>query len=147
MTVKNYEAPSPRPCESCPYRCDVPSGVWAASEYKKLPKYDLPTAQQPTAVFLCHQKDKKDANRLCGGWVGAHDVEQLLSLRLALAFTYLTDATMGKLIEYKSPVPLFSSGRQAAKHGMKKLDDPDAEATRIQGKILKNRSDILIGEG
>lgn len=24
------------PCETCPYRRDVPSGVWSADEYRKL---------------------------------------------------------------------------------------------------------------
>lgn len=144
--MKNYEAPSPRPCESCPYRLDVPSGVWAASEYKKLPQYDLETMNQPTQVFLCHQQEKKEARRLCGGWVATHDVEKLLSLRLALAFTYLSDATMEKLIDYVSPVPLFSSGRQAAKHGLKELENPSPKVAKIQEKILKNRSDIIIGE-
>ncbi|MEU1550230.1 DUF6283 family protein [Nocardia sp. NPDC005745] len=28
--------PAPRPCESCPYRCDVPSGVGAAEEMEKV---------------------------------------------------------------------------------------------------------------
>jgi hypothetical protein len=29
-----------RPCASCPYRKDVPSGIWAAHEYTKLLAYD-----------------------------------------------------------------------------------------------------------
>jgi hypothetical protein len=33
--------PAPKPCESCPYRKDVPSGVWSEGEYRKLPQYDL----------------------------------------------------------------------------------------------------------
>lgn len=28
--------PRKTPCASCPYRKDVPSGVWEASEYEKL---------------------------------------------------------------------------------------------------------------
>ena len=30
----------PKPCASCPYRCDVPSGVWHPDEYAKLEVYD-----------------------------------------------------------------------------------------------------------
>lgn len=31
------------PCSACPYRVDVPAGVWAREEYDKLDPYDLPT--------------------------------------------------------------------------------------------------------
>lgn len=34
--MNEYEEPSPRLCESCPYRRDVPSGIWDRSEYAKL---------------------------------------------------------------------------------------------------------------
>jgi hypothetical protein len=36
-------APTKYPCPSCPYRKDVPSGVWAPEEYDKLPAYDNDT--------------------------------------------------------------------------------------------------------
>ncbi|MFD7961193.1 DUF6283 family protein [Streptomyces zaomyceticus] len=39
--------PAPRPCASCPYRRDVPSGVWSRGDYVKLPLYDGPTWTQP----------------------------------------------------------------------------------------------------
>ena len=52
--------PAPRPCDSCPYRQDVPSGIWAASEYAKLPAYDAPTCAQSARLFLCHQHDRDD---------------------------------------------------------------------------------------
>ncbi|MGH3734203.1 MAG: DUF6283 family protein [Micromonosporaceae bacterium] len=32
--------PTPHPCETCPYRKDAPSGVWAAEEYERLRSYD-----------------------------------------------------------------------------------------------------------
>lgn len=38
------------PCHSCPYRRDVPSGVWATEEYDKLLPYDADTASQPSAT-------------------------------------------------------------------------------------------------
>nr|WP_280343300.1 DUF6283 family protein [Nocardia neocaledoniensis] len=34
--------PAPRPCVSCPYRRDVPSGVWDFGEYEKLRGYVPP---------------------------------------------------------------------------------------------------------
>lgn len=53
---------------ACPYRKDVPSGVWDASEYDKLPAYDAPTAEQPFAPFACHATPEK----LCHGWAVCH---------------------------------------------------------------------------
>lgn len=60
--------PSRCPCASCPYRRDVPSGVWAPEEYEKLRRYDAPTMEQPPQVFLCHQKNRDTANRVGAGW-------------------------------------------------------------------------------
>ena len=49
-----------RPCPSCPYRRDVPSGIWHESEYAKLPQFDGPTQDQLAAgafaLFHCHSQ-------------------------------------------------------------------------------------------
>ena len=62
------------PCPSCPYRRDVPSGIWDASEYDKLPGYDGDVPDQLTAgafgLFHCHSQQEN----LCAGWVGCHDM-------------------------------------------------------------------------
>lgn len=99
---------------------------------------------QPTAVFLCHQQEKDEATRLCSGWVGTHDIGQLLSLRLTHAMDALSDEVLEKLCYYNSPVPLFSSGREAAEHGLLDIDNPGEEAERIAQKIARNRSDIIM---
>lgn len=68
------------PCGTCPYRRDVPSGVWAAEEYDKLPGYDGDVPDQLRAgamgLFMCHQRD----GCLCGGWLMAHGPDNLLAL-------------------------------------------------------------------
>jgi hypothetical protein len=73
--------PSKAPCGTCPYRRDVPPGVWSAEEYAKLPRYDGETGDQimqgGTGLFFCHQNDGK----LCAGWVGCHDTRHLAALR------------------------------------------------------------------
>lgn len=76
----NTRGPAPKPCASCPYRRDVPSGVWHPDEYTKLRRYDEDTSQQPAGLFICHQTDaENDARRVCAGWVGCHG-DQLLGL-------------------------------------------------------------------
>lgn len=139
MTVAG---PAPRPCESCPYRCDAPSGLWDASEYEKLVAYDSDTAYQPPNLFLCHQNSAQDDRaRLCAGWVGCHG-EELLALRLAGARREMADTELRAAFEYRSPVPLFESGAAAAEHGVKNIDNPDSAALVAMDKIRSRRADI-----
>lgn len=115
--------PPKRPCGSCPYRRDVPSGIWSAYEYRKLPAYDNETMGQPFGLFMCHQRD----GCLCGGWLQTHDTDHLLALRFRQvdpsAFTYQSD------------IPTFASGAEAAAHGMRDIDNPSPEARRLIEKL------------
>ena len=134
--------PTPRPCASCPYRRDVPSGVWAVSEYEKLAAYDRDTADQPSALFMCHQNDgSSDQSRLCSGWVGCHG-EELLALRLALMAGDIDGDTFTECVDYVSPTPLFESGRAAAQHGVAGIDAPSDDACAAIAKIRRRRSDL-----
>ncbi|MFF2618525.1 DUF6283 family protein [Kitasatospora sp. NPDC058046] len=137
--------PAPRPCDSCPYRRDVPSGIWAAEEYEKLRAYDAPTPHQPTAVFRCHQNDAdSQAGRVCAGWAGCHG-EALLAPRIALVSAAMDGPTFEAVVTYESPVPLFSSGAEAADHGQADMDRPGPEADRLVDKIVRTRRDIRFG--
>lgn len=123
------------PCETCPYRRDVPSGIWSAQEYQKLPEYDRPTSWQPPRVFHCHTSP----DFVCTGWAQVHGRNpargyELLSLRIAACF--------GRVLEKipRPAVPLFESGRAAAKHGMKCLNRPSRKAREAVAKILAARA-------
>lgn len=64
--MSKIRGPAPSPCSSCPYRRDVPSGLWGANEYAKLRDYDNPTWAQPPGIFQCHQTGADDDKaRLC----------------------------------------------------------------------------------
>lgn len=132
--------PARRPCGGCPYRRDVPSGVWERSEYEKLPDYDAPTPYQPPGIFICHLTDGT-AHRVCAGWAGCHDGEELLSLRIAVAVREISPETYRLTVLYESPVPLFASGAEAAAHGM---EEPTPAASRVIEKILRVRTDIIV---
>lgn len=140
--------PAPRPCASCPYRCDVPSGVWHAEEYARLPGYDRPTGEQPTGLFHCHQNGRDDpaGMRVCAGWAACHNRQpagyDLLSLRLAESLGLLDEATADAVWDYTTDVPVFTSGAQAAAHGMAAIDAPPPAARTVQGKIVRRRTDI-----
>ncbi|WP_433574861.1 DUF6283 family protein [Nocardia brasiliensis] len=135
--------PAPRPCSSCPYRRDVPSGVWHTDEYAKLRNYDQDMAEQPPGLFQCHQTDAhSDLRRLCAGWAGCHG-DNLLALRLALIQQRISAATFEAAINYQSPTPLFSSGAEAADHGQADIHRPSPDAVNAIDKISRRRSDMI----
>lgn len=130
MTVRE---PARNPCGSCPYRRDVPSGVWHADEYAKLPPFDRDTAEQPPGVFLCHQQD----GRICAGWAGCHDMSQNLGVRIGASMGTLPDEVVEALMDYSTDVPLFASGAEAAEHGMKDNAEPGTKARRTINTLLR----------
>jgi Family of unknown function (DUF6283) len=120
--------PRRQPCSSCPYRRDVPSGIWEAEEYAKLPGYDGDVPEQIDAgalgVFMCHQAD----GQICAGWAGCHDMANSLAIRLA------TPEVDPAIVDYRSPVPLFGSGAEAAEHGMRDVAAPgEAAVAKAEG--------------
>lgn len=122
------------PCKSCPYRRDVPSGVWHPSEYDELPAYDGDVMEQlakgARGLFMCHQQD----GRLCAGWIGTHGPANLLAMRMH-------GGTVDSSVwDYESPVPLFSSGAEAAAHGRRAIKRPGTDAQRVMGRLLRKRA-------
>jgi len=141
--MPTYGPPTPRPCASCPYRRDVPPGIWAREEYEKLPNYDEPTPFQPPQVFLCHQHDSgTERAPVCGGWAGCHDGDELLALRMAVFGGSMTVEDVEAVRDYNSPVPLFASGAEAAAHGLSALRAPGPDAVKAIGKIQRARTDL-----
>ena len=125
------------PCKSCPYRTDVPSGVWAQNEYEKLPAYDGLLVDQvlkgAVGMFYCHQQDGK----LCAGWVATHGAQNLLAMRLG---SLLENVQIDPEIwDYKSPVPVFKSGAEAAEHGSRDIMEPGDDAKRVVGQLVRKR--------
>ncbi len=123
--------PAVNPCGSCPYRRDVPSGVWSAEEYEKLPLFDRDTGEQPPAVFVCHQQD----GRICAGWAGCHDMYQSLGLRFAILSEHLAPGDVDVVLEYRTTVPLWDSGQEAHDHGMRELESPSSSARRVVERL------------
>lgn len=128
---RDLPGPAKTPCPTCPYRRDVPSGIWDASEYPKLCKYDGDTMEQfnngATTLFMCHQQN----GHLCSGWVACHDTDHLLALRLHRVHP--------STFNYASPVPVFSSGAEAALHGMAEICRPGDAALMAIAKLERQR--------
>ncbi|WP_280343230.1 DUF6283 family protein [Nocardia neocaledoniensis] len=139
--------PAPRPCVSCPYRRDVPSGVWDFTEYEKLRAYDGDLGVQAPHLFQCHQSDADSSmRRMCAGWVGCHGGRGLLALRLALIQKRISPHTFEQTQGYESPVPLFASGAEAAEHGQRDVDEPGLDAVLTIRKVARRRSDLSMSE-
>lgn len=119
------------PCKSCPYRQDVPSGVWAEEEYQKLTKYDGEIIEQvtkgATSLFLCHQHN----NALCSGWLGCHGPDELLAMRIHYA------RVEPEAYNFETDVALFSNGAEAAAHGMREIAKPRSSARRTIDRLGK----------
>jgi hypothetical protein len=130
MTMAKKYTCAKAPCKTCPYRRDVPSGLWAREEYEKLPGYDGEPFQQlekgALGRFDCHQRD----GNMCAGWIATHGAENLLALRLARNIA-------PEVIGYKSPVPVFGSGAEAAAHGMRDIEKPGADARRAIQRLSR----------
>ena len=131
--------PRKTPCGSCPFRVNVPSGIWDASEYEKLLGYDGEIFEQTaTAVFLCHQQD----GCLCSGWLGHRDANDLLAVRLGLSRGELDERAR----DYTTEVPLFGSGAEAAEHGLADIENPGTKAHEVMDKIIRTHPRAAAGE-
>jgi hypothetical protein len=98
---------------------------------------------QPPRLFLCHQHDRNDDQaRVCGGWAGCHDGDDLLALRIAVSSGEVTMETAEAIRDYVSPVPLFASGAEAAIHGVREIREPGPSACAAIDKIGRVRADL-----
>lgn len=130
--------PRKRPCASCPYRLDVPAGIWHPTEYAKLPAYDgdigeqLEDPDQALRTFACHQAD----GRVCSGWLGHRDPLDMLAVRIGLSSGRLAP----ECADYTTDVPLFESGADAAAHGTLEPGEPKEPRTlKAIAKLLVSR--------
>lgn len=116
---------SEAPCTTCPYRRDVPSGIWSADEYAKLPPYDRPTMEQPPTLFMCHQ----NSDGLCTGWLQSYANREHRYDLLALRLSYRQFSREVSRVALMEPlVKLFRTGAAAANHGMKAIRRPGRKA-------------------
>ncbi len=124
----------PSPCDACPYRKDVPSGVWHHDEYEKLRPYDNPTPEQPFAPFACHATPK----HYCHGWAVVHTNRghefDLIALRIHPCHVP------------PAAVPLFESGNAAADHGQKDVKKPSPAAVKVSTTLVKRHKRLREGK-
>lgn len=120
------------PCASCPYRKDTPPGVWAASEYRKLPAWDEP--MNFAGVFLCHTANLGGRAAVCRGWLETH--ERNLGVRMAMM-----DGTIDMTgVTGPCGVKLYKSGAEACAAGLRGVPRPSKKAVAVSLKIIRARA-------
>ena len=120
------------PCATCPYRKDVPSGVWSHEEYEKLRKYDaepMPSGEN-LGVFLCHNTPRAGDQVACKGWVMVHG--DSIAVRIAQIRGQLGDSAFAE-----TDVPLHESGTAAANFGQRRIKRPGRKAREAMAKLAK----------
>jgi hypothetical protein len=61
------------------------------------------------------------------------------SLAIRIAATGQPPEFIDAVLDYTTPVPLFSSGAEAAAHGLQEVTRPSAAAQRTMGKLERRR--------
>ena len=119
----------PKPCSTCPYRKDVPPGIWAEEEYQKLRGYDDGAQPLALATFLCHQSTITDRETVCRGWLSVHC--ESVAVRLAEARGEVPPGAKYDPV----PVPLYATGNEAADAGLRGVKRPSRKARREIDKL------------
>jgi hypothetical protein len=117
------------PCEACPYRQDVPSGVWSEAEYEKLRPYDGETWEQPPGAFACHAAPA----RLCHGWAVVSARAEHSRESLALRIEGCPDIP-------EAAAPLFATHGEAADHGLRAVEAPPDEAVQLAERLRRKHT-------
>lgn len=118
------------PCASCPYRRDTPAGIWAAEEYRKLPAWD--DDYQP-GVFLCHHTPLIDCQTVCRGWIVVH------GNNLTARLTAMTGVELNAENIKLTKSPLYRSGAEACRAGLRGVAKPKTEAKQVIQKLTHAR--------
>ena len=124
-----------KPCESCPYRKDVPRGIWDKSEYEKLRDYDDgPQGQQSFSAFLCHHSPQIGQDAVCRGWLSVH------SESVAVRLMIIKGTVTPEQVYAETPCELYASGNEAADAGIKGIKRPSIKAREAIGKLTKAKA-------
>lgn len=125
---------APEPCGSCPYRRDVPPGIWAAEEYHKLTRFAgeaTPERLPALGTFLCHQTHPLGRETLCRGWLTVE--RESLAVRLGC----IEGRIDPRQVDAPVTALLYDSGAQAAAMGLRGVRRPSGAAKRLIARLAR----------
>ena len=117
------------PCLTCPYRLDVPSGVWSFEEYEKLRLFDEGSEMPCLSTFLCHQSTVAGQQIACKGWLMVHRDS------VAVCLACLTGQVDAETCFEEPEAELHESGNAAADFGQRDLKRPKKKALKVIDKL------------
>lgn len=118
------------PCATCPYRKDVPSGVWHHDEYERLRKFDDEPRADNLGTFLCHQTNVCGKEIACKGWLMVH--RESVAVRLAMLRGHIDESAFSP-----TDVALHDSGNAAADFGQRDIERPRRTALKVMQKLKR----------
>ena len=80
-------------------------------------------------------RDDNEEARYCAGWVGCHDMDNSLALRFESMA--MDNETLDAFLNYRTEVPLFASGAEAAEHGMAEVAAPGPKAAKVIDLLVR----------
>lgn len=129
-------------CETCPYRRDTPSGIWAKHEYEKLPAYDhgrvmkfpdgLAAVVPELAIFHCHQTTAAGKPIICRGWLSVHRGSTAVRLGVLSGRIDVDD-----LPKKNESDIYYESGKEACAAGLRDFKVPTIAARYAVHKLAK----------
>lgn len=138
-----------RACSSCPYRRDVPSGVWAREHYELLRDMDsrrtikvpmlgpndetvMVDAPNPNpGTFHCHQSNATGRPTVCRGWLSVE--RNSIGVRLLASFGGIE---YEDIPDEDESATYYSSGTEAAEAGLRDIENPSSEARLLCRKLV-----------
>lgn len=121
-----------RPCSTCPYDKATPAGIWDASEYRKLRRYDGDIKDiSDLAIFMCHQQNATKIPTVCRGWLLVHPDH--VAVRLGIAKGQLNP----EKVYAPSTVTCYATGAEACAAGLKGIRKPSKAAKVAIGKLIR----------
>lgn len=113
QTEDDEKAAMPRPCSQCPWRSDIPVGVFPAEAFR----LSAGTAYDASnRTFCCHMSGI-DGARTCAGFLLAN-ADNNVAVRISLMRGHID------MDEIDSPYPLYRSYREMAEANGVSSDDP-----------------------
>jgi hypothetical protein len=67
-------------------------------------------------------------------------MNESFGLRMAVSLGAVTPEEYEAVLDYETETPLFSSGREAADHGLAEVDEPTAAAGRVIAKLARKQA-------
>lgn len=124
-----------KPCETCPYRRDVPAAFWSEVEFQKVLAGE---ASFFGAVFACHKQIALDDGRqaLCAGFVLDQKKRGVPSIALRVMLRKPDVAEMFDKVEPPDGVEMFDDAIEMCRVNLERIEAGDVADPELAARHL-----------